>query len=241
MRRLIVAVGLALVAALPSTALAHGGNPDFRSIIHGVRPSLPGVSVSVLGYDNQLQLINRSGKDVTIEGYDGEPYARVLADGTVEENRNSPATYLNADRSGATPVPKFANSKKAPSWRVVDKTGRFIWHDHRMHWMARGLPPQVKSKDKKTKIFDYGIPIEMGGTKATVSGTLFWVGPNNGFPVAPFVVLAAIVALSVVLVIRTRRRRAAEAAAEIAGAGAAPQGLDAPAPAPEPATSKEAW
>jgi hypothetical protein len=239
MRRLIVAVGLALVAALPSTALAHGGNPDFRSIIHGVRPSLPGVAVSVLGYDNQLQLINRSGKDVTIEGYNGEAYGRVLADGTVEENVNSPATYLNADRFAATPVPKFASADKAPSWRVVDKTGRFIWHDHRMHWMAQGLPPQVKSKDKKTKIFDYGIPIEMANTKATVSGTLFWVGQNNGFPVAPFVVLAAIVALSVSLVIRTRRRRAAEPAADTVGSRAAPQGLD--APAPEPASSKEAW
>jgi hypothetical protein len=239
MRRLIVAVGLALVAALPSTALAHGGNPDFRSIVHGIRPRLPGVSVSVLGYDNQLQLINRSGKDVTIEGYDGEPYARVLADGTVEENRNSPATYLNADRLGATPVPKFANSNKAPSWRVVDKTGRFTWHDHRMHWMAQGLPPQVKSQDKKTKIFDYGIPIEMANTKATVSGTLFWVGPNNSFPIAPFAVLAVIVALSGWLVVRTRRRRAAEAAAETAGSPAAPQGLD--APVPEPASSKEAW
>jgi hypothetical protein len=239
MRRLIVAVGLALVAALPSTALAHGGNPDFRSIIHGVRPSLPGVSVSVLGYDNQLQLINRSGKDVTIQGYNGEPYGRVLADGTVEENRNSPATYLNADRLGATPVPKFASADKAPSWRFVDKTGRFIWHDHRMHWMGSGLPPQVKAKDKKTKIFDYGIPIEVANTKATVSGTLFWVGQNNGFPVAPFVVLAAIVALSVSLVIRTRRRRAAEPAADTVGSRAAPQDLD--APAPEPASSKEAW
>ncbi|MDX6658215.1 MAG: hypothetical protein QOH13_2122 [Thermoleophilaceae bacterium] len=224
MRRLVVAVGLALVAALPSVAHAHAGNPNYRSVVRGVQPSLPGVAVSVLGYDNQLQLINRSGKDITVLGYDGEPYARLMRDGTVEQNRNSPATYLNEDRMAATPVPKFASSSKAPSWQVLDKTGRFIWHDHRMHWMGRGLPPQVKSKDKKTKVFDYGIPIEMAGQKAKVTGTLFWVGPNNSFPVVPFVILAVLLALSIPLIVRTRRRRAETDAAT-----------------PEPVPSQEAW
>lgn len=213
MRRLIVAVVSALVVAAPSTALAHTGNPNYRSIVHGITPALPGVSVSVLGYDNELQLINRSGKDVTVLGYDGEPYARVLADGTVEQNRNSPATYLNEDRLGDTPVPAFASSKKAPSWQVLDKTGRFIWHDHRMHWMGTKNPPQVKSESKKTKIFDYGIPISLASQKAKVTGTLWWVGPNNSFPILPFAILALLVAITIPVVIRRRRRVAAAAAA----------------------------
>jgi hypothetical protein len=224
MRRFLVAVGLTLVAALPPAALAHGGNPNYRSIVHGIDPGLPGVSVSVLGYDNELQLINRSGQDVTIFGYNGEPYAKVLANGTVEQNRFSPATYLNEDRLGTTPVPPYAKATKPPSWQVLDKTGRFIWHDHRMHWMGTKLPPQVKSKDKKTKIFDYGIPISLAGQKAKVTGTLFWVGPNNGFPVVPFVILGLVVALVVPLVIRARRRRAGHGVPEA-----------------EPAAATEAW
>jgi hypothetical protein len=238
MRRLIVAAGLALAAALPAIAHAHTGNPNYRSIVHGVQPALPGVSVSVLGYDSQLQLINHSGKEVTVLGYDGEPYARVLADGTVEENRNSPATYLNEDDFGTAPVPKFASSSKPPSWKVLDKTGRFTWHDHRMHWMGRSTPKQVTDKSTKTKIFDYGIPLQAAGQKAKVAGTLFWVGPNNSFPVVPFLILAVLTALSIPLVIRTRRRRAAAAEAE--GSELGPRD-PAGEKAPDPVAGKEAW
>jgi hypothetical protein len=232
-RRLILAVALALVASVPSAALAHQGNPNYRSIVHGIVPALPGVQVSVLGYDSELQLINKSGKDVTVLGYDGEPYARVLADGTVEQNKNSPATYLNEDSLGNTPVPAFAGAKKAPDWQVLDKTGRFIWHDHRMHWMGTKNPPQVKNQSTKTKIFDYGIPIALAGQKAKVSGTLWWVGPNNSFPILPFAILALLVAITIPIVIRSRRRRAE------ATAGDAAEPLPAPQPEPEPV--KEAW
>lgn len=238
MRRLLVAAGVALIAAVPSTALAHGGNPNYRSIVHGIVPALPGVSVSVLGYDNELQLINHSGKDVTVLGYDGEPYARVLADGTVEQNRNSPATYLNEDRLGETPVPAFASAKKPPAWQVLDKTGRFIWHDHRMHWMGTKNPPQVKSQNTKTKIFDYGIPIALASQKAKVTGTLWWVGPNNSFPILPFAILALLVALAVPVVIRTRRRRASAMAAELPAHLPPDAGVE---PEREREPVKEAW
>ena len=96
---------------------------------------------------------------------------------------------------------------------MLDKTGRFIWHDHRMHWMGTKNPPQVKSESKKTKIFDYGIPISLASQKAKVTGTLWWVGPNNSFPILPFAILALLVAITIPVVIRRRRRVAAAAAA----------------------------
>ena len=228
MRRLIVAVVSALVVAAPSTALAHSGNPNYRSIVHGIVPALSGVSVSVLGYDNQLQLINRSGKDVTVLGYDGEPYARVLADGTVEQNRNSPATYLNEDRLGDTPVPAFANSKKPPSWQVLDKTGRFIWHDHRMHWMGKTTPNQVSDQHKKTKIFDYRIPISVNGKQANLTGTLFWRGTPKGAPTAAIAALVVLALAAIGFVVWVRRRRRPE-----------PSAAGPPGPREEPTV--EAW
>ena len=39
-------------------------------------------------------------------GYDDKPYARVLADRTVQVNTNSPAYYLNDDRFGNATAPK---------------------------------------------------------------------------------------------------------------------------------------
>jgi hypothetical protein len=204
-KRVAVVLAVAMTAGA-SAAQAHQGNPNFRSIIHDGRLA-PGVTVQVLGYDNQLELFNTGGGPVTVYGYNGEPYARVLADGTVEVNRRSPATYLNEDRYGTTPVPAFANHGGPPQWQVQDKTHRFIWHDHRIHWMATGTPPQVKDKGKKTKIFDYSIPIVVGSTRTAVHGTLFWVGSPAGFPVAAAVslMLIAVVAIAVVVVVRRRR------------------------------------
>jgi hypothetical protein len=90
--------------------------------------------------------------------------------------------------------------------------GRFQWHDHRMHWMAKTVPPQVKDKRKRTKIFEYKIPLKVDGKPATLNGTLFWVGPQGGgFPVAAGIAFLVIVLALVALVVVVRRRRAGPA------------------------------
>ena len=155
----VVAAAAALVAlAAAPTASAHQGNPNFRSIIKGVTPTAPGVSLQVLNFDDRLELHNTSGKTVTVLGYNGEPYARVLGDGTVEVNRLSPANYLNTDRTGGETVPKFANAKAAPQWQTIDRSGDFQWHDHRIHWMGSGLPPNIHNKSVRTKVFNWKVP-----------------------------------------------------------------------------------
>jgi hypothetical protein len=204
--RVAIVVAAALAVAAPA-AQAHSGNPNFRSILHDGAVA-PGIKVQVLGYDQQMEVFNSSRQAVTVYGYNGEPYARVLADGTVEVNHLSPALYLNVDAFGTTPVPKFADANAEPQWRVQDRTGRFTWHDHRMHYMAHGTPPQVKDKNKKTKVLDYTIPLAVGGERKTLHGTLFWVGSPSGFPGGAAVSLAVLVALAgaVVAVVRRRRR-----------------------------------
>ncbi|HVY78003.1 MAG TPA: hypothetical protein VG898_05815, partial [Solirubrobacterales bacterium] len=92
-----------LLAAAP--ALGHEGNPDFRSEIEAVRPAVPGVGFEVLNYDSDMLLVDRGGHEVVIYGYEGEPYARILRDGTVQKNRLSAATYLNENRFAEVQVP----------------------------------------------------------------------------------------------------------------------------------------
>ena len=94
-----------------------------------------------------------------IEGYSDEPYARIEPDGTVSVNTDSEAYYINEERDGQVPVPDGADSKGEPRWKEVSKTGRFEWHDHRMHWMSKGDPEQVKDKSVRTKVFDWKVPV----------------------------------------------------------------------------------
>lgn len=210
MRRLTVGVALVVAGLAPVSALAHGGNSDFRSVFTRVMPAVPGLQVDVLNYDDRLLLINRTGKTVLVRGYEGEPYARLRADGTVEVNRRSPSFYLNEERYGGTPVPAGAGPKAPPQWSLVSKTGRFETHDHRIHWMSKGTaPPQVRDKDKRTKVFDWRVPIEVGSTRANLTGTLFWApAGGGGVPALAIATLVALVLVTAVLYGLTRRARA---------------------------------
>jgi hypothetical protein len=208
--------GLALIltALLAPGALAHGGNPDFRSEFRVIAPAVPGLEVQVLNYDDRLLLINRTGKTVLVRGYEREPYARLRSDGKVEVNRRSPSYYLNEERYGGTPVPQNASPDAPPRWSEVSRTGRFETHDHRIHWMSKGTtPPQVTDEGKRTKVFDWRVPIVVGAQPAALTGTLFWEpSSSGGIPTAAIIALAALVVLTVALYVLSRRVRARQAA-----------------------------
>ena len=97
----------------------------------------------------------------------------------------------------------------------VDRTGQFEWHDHRIHWMSPVTPPQVKDTGKRTKIFDWSVPIKVGSQPGAIDGELFWVPESSKAPTGAIVALVAIVArvLAIVLLVGAgdaggRRRRA---------------------------------
>jgi hypothetical protein len=200
----LAAFALLVPAAVAS---AHGGNPNYRSVIDGVTPKMNEVQFQVLDYDSYMQLLDQHGHEVTIYGYSGEPYARILKNGTVEVNQRSPATYLNDNRFAEVKVPPIADAEAKPLWKKVDESGTFLWHDHRMHYMSQSLPPQVHDKGVKTKIFGYAIPISVDGHKGDIKGTLFWVGAA-GTSKLPFIIAAIVIVLGGgALVLFVRRRR----------------------------------
>lgn len=209
-RLLLLTVGVAFLVAAP--AFAHKGSPNYLSVIEQLSPSTPGLTFTMANRDDSLILENRSGKDVTVGGYNGEQYARVLADGTVEVNTMSPAYYLNEERFGTVSAPDGVDGKDPPKWKALSKTGRFEWHDHRSHYMGKGIPKQVKDQGVKTKVFPWEVPLEVDGTKGKVAGTLFWTPlPGGGTPTGAIIVGAAIViGLSVMVMVVRRRRSAGE-------------------------------
>jgi LPXTG-motif cell wall-anchored protein len=207
--RSVVAVAALLALAVAPAALAHQGNPNYRSVIDGVSPTVSGVKLQVLNLDDRLELRNTSGRTVVVQGYNGEPYARLLADGTVQVNRRSPAFYLNDDRFAQVKVPASAKPGATPQWQLVDKAGRFEWHDHRIHWMSQVPPKQVTDKSKRTKVFDWKVPLEVGPQRGAVNGTLFWQPTaGGGAPVGAYAGLGAIALLGLGAVVFVRRRRA---------------------------------
>ncbi len=213
MRRIRGAAKVALLAFATAATAAHahgGGGTDYTSEIRAVTPVGAGLTLEVIDRDDQLALRNDSGKTVVVEGYNGEPYARLKPDGTVEVNLNSPALYLNEDRFANVDLPPRADEDAAPEWKVVDRSGRFDWHDHRIHWMGAGRPEAVSDPQRRTKVFDWEVPIRVGDRPGKVTGVLTWVGrPDGSFPLAAVVALAVVVlgGLALIVVVRRRRRR----------------------------------
>lgn len=211
----VVALVTLCAALFVSVAVAHEGNPNYRSNVDEIRPAPPGLSAQILNYDDRVELVNESDEMVTVKGYEGEPYVRLWPDGRVEVNQRSPATYLNEDRFAQVTVPPEAGPDATPDWELVGRTGRFEWHDHRVHWMSEGTrPPQITDEKARTKIFDWRVPVTVGGRGGAITGELLWVGlPGGGFPLAAALSLIAVAAagLGAVLVVRRRRRRTAAA------------------------------
>jgi hypothetical protein len=204
------AVALAALCAAAPIAVAHEGNPNYRSIVRQIAPAVLGLEAHVLNYDDRIELVYDGDRVLVVEGYRDEPYLRFHPDGRVEVNSRSPAAYLNEDRFAQVEVPGRADHEAAPRWELVARTGRYDWHDHRIHWMGEGtLPPQIEDEAERTKVFDWTIPASAGGQPFRLSGTLTWLGEQSeGFPVAAAISLGAALLGGALLVLVVRRRRA---------------------------------
>jgi hypothetical protein len=203
------AVALAVLCVAAPVALAHEGNPNYRSEVSAIAPELPGLEARVLNYDDAIELVYDGEQPLVVEGYRGEPYLRFNPDGLVEVNRRSPAAYLNEDRFAKVELPDRADHRAPPSWAPVAQNGRYDWHDHRIHWMGEGtLPPQIDDEGERTRVFGWDIPMAAAGRPVEVRGTLTWLGKeDSGFPVAAGLTLGGALVGGALLVVLVRRRR----------------------------------
>jgi hypothetical protein len=81
-RAVLPAALLSALAAVP--AVAHLGDPNFSSVVREIVPPTEGLSARVLDHDDALLVVNHSGRTVVILDEDREPFARLLADRTVQ-------------------------------------------------------------------------------------------------------------------------------------------------------------
>ncbi|HEX7291139.1 MAG TPA: hypothetical protein VF250_08445 [Conexibacter sp.] len=243
-KAILPAALLAALATLP--AAAHEGDAHYRSVVNEIVPATDGLSATVLDHDDALQLVNASDADVVVLDEAGEPYARLLADGTVQVNaRSSMARGENAPPGGAAAEDEHDSAdarlyasvtllahaghehgdeagdddggaaEPRAAWVAVDRTGRYAWHDPRINYRARPVPPQVTDEAKETKVKDWRVPLLVAGQAADVAGTLTWVGePDAGssFPTTAVVSLVVLALLAAGAVVLVRRRRGTDEA-----------------------------
>lgn len=210
---LVALVAAWLATAGPADAEVPAG--DTESVVTAVLPHTPEVRVRVLGGDETVRLDVSPGHEVVIAGYQGEPYRRIDADGTVWENTRSPAVGANASRF-STGGGTGADADAEPSWVAIGTGGSTEWHDHRTHWMVESIPVPGEPGDV---VFPWTIDLQVDGTPVQVQGELRR-GP--AVVVWPWFVLAGAVAAAVLAIGWQRGRSwAADTAAGAALAAAA--------------------
>lgn len=204
----VLIVGSLLFGASPASAhTVEGAGPtNYLTQIDDVAPNLDGLELSVLEFGNRLKARNTTDAELVVLGYQGEPFLRIGPDGAFQ-NVNSPATYLNADRQAKTTVPESADPEAEPKWQKISDEPVTQWHDHRVHWMGEEPPPAVQ-KDPSKLVTIYGnwtVPMRLGSTEVSASGTLRWVPAPSPIP---WIALSVAVAAVLIGGALTRRWRA---------------------------------
>jgi hypothetical protein len=202
------ALGLLVLAAPPASAHIGGGaaGSNFDGRVTAITPSAPGLSVRVLQFGDEIELVNDTDQEVLGPGYSDEPYLRIGPDG-VYRNSNSPATYLNLNRYATLSLPENADAAAEPDWQQLSTESHYVWHDHRTHWMSPSqLPPAVAADPTRTHtISSWTIPLEHASTELAVIGELAWSPPPSPWLIWPAVIALFLAAVTAGWPARTAR------------------------------------
>jgi hypothetical protein len=211
---LVVALGLMTVVVSPDPAGAHGvagiQPSNYQTRVLRIAPAVAGLTVKVDDLGNKLEVDNGTGREITVLGYDNEPYLMVGPLG-VYQNARSPAVYLNRTRTGTTPVPKSADAAAPPEWQRIGSGTVVRWHDHRAHWLGAGNPPEVQANPGAFhEVLHWTVSLVRDGAPIAVHGDVVWVpGPSAW----PWVAVALAFALLILVLAATRLARPAVAVA----------------------------
>ncbi len=201
---LCVAV-LIMVTAQP--AAAHGNPGNYVTAITSVKPTVPGLSVSVESDGTSVTIINGTGGTVIVMGYEHEAYLKITAHG-VWQNSVSPTKYLNQGRS-KDEIPAGASTSAEPVWDQVSGSNTYRYHDHRIDWMGSGRPAVVSSNvNTHHLIKNWSIDLLVDGAPVTIHGTLSW-SPNGFGPGEWVLVIVGLVLMVGILIAMAAERRRA--------------------------------
>jgi hypothetical protein len=159
----VLAVALTFV---PGVVHADAAGPtDYRSVVESITPATDAIRVSIEGGDSFVRLAVDPGHEVTVLGYDDEPYLLIDAEGTVYDNTRSLATYYNTSRYGNDDTPDIVDATAPPEWVRIGAGGAWAWHDHRAHWMG-GQPPIGMAPGDSFPV--QVVPIVVDGTRVEI-------------------------------------------------------------------------
>jgi hypothetical protein len=190
-------VVLGLVAAPASAHTIGGPRPtNYRSHVVAIAPEVPGLSARVVDLGSKFELTNTGLTEVTVLGYEGEPYLRVGPSG-VFENLHSQATYINRTRLGGTvPVGVDTSPTATPEWKKISSGQTARWHDHRIHWMGGQLPPTVAAApDTFHHLSQQNIVLLRDGNTVRIAVAFDWVPGPSGLPWIPVLIVLFVIGL----------------------------------------------
>ncbi|HEV7524586.1 MAG TPA: SCP2 sterol-binding domain-containing protein [Acidimicrobiia bacterium] len=195
------------VIATPASAHTIGGPrpTNYRSRVVAIEPNVPGISARIVDLGAKIELTNRGSTDVTVLGYEGEPYLRVGPDG-VFENLHSQATYINRSRlGGSVPLGVDTAPTAQPEWKKIGSGHAARWHDHRIHWMSPQPPPQVAAAPGTFQhLSQQNIVLVRNGERVAIAVALDWVPGPSGLPWLPAAIALFVVGAIVAMMPRWR-------------------------------------
>jgi len=197
----------------------------YRCLVTTIEPRVPGLDLTVPDDGELVTLDNRTGLPVEVRGYSGEPYLRVGPDG-VSENEVSMSSRLNRGLgSTAQPLPAVAAEpwRTPPSWRRTTAGTQVSWPDFRVRMTTPLRPPLVAhDPGRPQRVFDWTIPLTVGGRPVLVRGEVRWTGQSPATdPTVPAVELTGFLGLVGFAGLRLvrRRRRDRDSERELLAAG----------------------
>lgn len=205
---------------VPASAIAHGSeDASYRSTITAIEPAGLPIDVTMTSGD-EIRFENEGDDELVLCGYEAdscEEWVRLGPEG-VFVDENSKAFFSNAEDDNLGEIPEDAGTGEPDFQRVREAPAFYSYHDHRVHWMGRAVPPGVDESDSSVqKVMDGEVEFRYGDTPGVVKVRVDYVGGASWIERSgeQLLVGAGILVMVIVFAVDAiRRRRRTRTAAE---------------------------